>query len=56
MKKINLFIISLALIVCSCSKDDAPDVVSSDLIGTWTATSVNYSGEMTGEVNGEVNG
>ena len=50
MKKINLFIISLALVVCSCSKDDALVGVSSDLSGTWIATSVNYSGEMTGEV------
>ncbi|MFI0429234.1 hypothetical protein [Mariniflexile sp. HMF6888] len=53
MKKINLFIIATFFVLCSCSTEDVAPEISSDIIGTWIATSVDYGGQTVTEVSGE---
>ncbi len=44
---------AFAIVFSSCSKDDAPDT-SGDLVGTWKAVSVDYSGTETHTVRDAV--
>ncbi len=44
MKKLSTLFIALSLVLTSCSKDDSPGDVSGDILGVWTAKTVNYSG------------
>lgn len=53
MKKINLFIIAIVLVLYSCSNEEVTPVISSDILGTWIATSVDYGGQTVTEVSGQ---
>lgn len=55
MKKFNFLFIALVLVLTSCSSDDSNDSpdISGDILGTWEALDVDYSGSSSTEFEGE---
>jgi len=50
--KTKLLLLSFAVILFSCSKDDDPMPTSDGLLGTWSLTSLTYSGMTTTSASG----
>jgi hypothetical protein len=52
MKITKLLLIGLAVIFFACSDDDDPKPTKEGLVGTWTATAIDYAGTTTTSVQG----
>lgn len=50
--KTKLLLLSFAVILFSCSKDDDPMPTSDGLLGTWTMTGLTYNGTTTTTITG----
>ncbi len=54
MKKFNILFIALTLVLTtSCSSDDSEPIVSGSIIGSWTGTTLDYSGKTVTTVQGQ---
>jgi len=52
MKITKLLLLSIAVILFSCSKDEDPKPTGEGLLGTWTLTGLNYYGTTTTRASG----
>ncbi|MGE5943136.1 MAG: hypothetical protein ACM31G_02245 [Flavobacteriales bacterium] len=53
MKRINLFFIVIFLVLFSCSDEGIIPEISTDILGAWIATSVDYGGQTITEASGQ---
>ncbi len=52
MKITKLFLLSIAVILFSCSDKDDPIPTSEGMVGTWTVTGIDYKGSTTTTISG----
>jgi hypothetical protein len=52
MKITKLFLLSVAVILFSCSEDEEPLPTNEGMVGTWSLTGINYKGSTTSSGSG----